>query len=74
MSNIVNEGIKEDILEQIQDDHGFSTIVPFNIEDYKANLRNTIANLEFFPNLKEWSWQELENWIVQDTFEKMGYE
>jgi len=70
MSNIVNEGIKEDILSQIQDEHGYSEASEI---DYKANLRNTIAGLEFYPNLKEWSWQELENWIVQDTFEKMGY-
>jgi hypothetical protein len=75
MSNIVNEGIKEDILTQIQDDYGFSTIVPFQIEDYKDNLRAAIRkssnNKE--QDIKGWDIGSMENWLVDDTFERMGY-
>ncbi len=66
MSNIVNEGIKEDILNQIQDDHGFSK------EFYVDNLREAIWR-SGMTGIEKWDQDQLETWLVEDTFEKMGY-
>jgi len=66
MSNMVNEGIKEDILNQIQDDHGFSK------EFYEDNLREAIR-ISGMTGISEWDVGQLETWLVEDTFEKMGY-
>ena len=66
MSNIINEGIKEDILNQIQDDHGFSK------EFYEDNLREAIWRSGMI-GIEKWDLGQLETWLVEDTFERMGY-
>jgi hypothetical protein len=66
MSNIINEGIKEDILNQIQDDHGFSK------EFYEDNLREVISK-SGMTEIEKWDLYQLETWLVEDTFERMGY-
>jgi hypothetical protein len=66
MSNIINEGIKEDILNQIQDDHGFAK------EFYEDNLREVISK-SGMTEIEKWDLYQLETWLVEDTFERMGY-
>jgi hypothetical protein len=66
MSNIINEGIKEDILNQIQDDYGFSK------EFYEDNLREVISK-SLMTGIEKWDLDQLETWLVEDTFERMGY-
>ena len=78
MSNIVNEGIKEDILTQIQDDHSGELLNDASIEgsndheNYKDNLREAIWR-SGMRGISEWDVGQLETWLVEDTFEKMGY-
>ena len=74
---MVSEGIREDILIQIQDENGYSDVVPFNMEDYMSNLRDAISKssdrLFGIKIIHNWDREQLETWLVEDTFEKMGY-
>jgi hypothetical protein len=74
---MVSEGIREDILMQIQDENGYSDVVPFNMEDYMSNLRDAISKssdrLFGIKIIHNWDREQLETWLVEDTFEKMGY-